>query len=372
VTASPARAWVATRKGLFLVTRDPALEGIDVRGPWLAGYEVYHAAADPRRPADALALANHPVWGAHVFRIGAADPSEARLLPGPEPGGGGPDPEALWHLAAPAAPDRDWYLGAAPAALFRTADPDRGWTRIPSLDAHATRAAWHPAKGGLALHSIQTDPRAAGRLYVAVSAGGCYRTDDGGTTWVPINRGIRAAYLPDPAAEAGHNPHALRLHPARPDRLYRQDHSGVYRSDDGGDTWDEITGDLPSDFGYALALDPGDPDRAWVVPERDSHMRCVCDARLRVFETRDAGRSWIARTAGLPQADAYVSVLRDALCAGASGLFLGTSTGQVYASADGAGWRPAPALFPPVLAIVDAGAADARIGQIRTTAAAVV
>lgn len=352
MSAGPARAWIATRKGLFLLRGQIGLGDLVVRGPWLAGYEVYHAAVDPDRPDFAVALANHPVWGAHVFRVAASDPSEARMLPGPEPRGDGPAPETLWHVAAPTEPGGDWYLGAAPASLFRAPDPARGWTRVTGLDAHPTRGAWHPARGGLALHSIQIDPEAAERLYVAVSAGGCYRSDDGGIGWAPINRGIRAAYLADPEATAGHNPHALRLHPARPGRLYRQDHSGVYRSDDRGETWTEITGELPSDFGYALALDPEDPDRAWVVPERDSHMRCVCDARLRVFETRDAGGSWIPRTAGLPQANAYVSVLRDALCAGRGGLFLGTSTGQVYASADGTSWHRAPALFPPVLAVV--------------------
>jgi len=362
VTDVPARAWVATRKGLFLLAGEPGSAERIVRGPWLAGYEVYHAAVDPGRPASALALVNHPVWGAHVFRVDASDPAEAVLLPGPDPTGDGTAPEMLWHVAAPVLTGGAWHLGAAPAALFRTHDPAGGWTRIAALERHPTRSAWHPAKGGLALHSIQVDPAAPDRLYVAVSAGGCYRSDDGGARWAPINHGVRAAYLADPAAEAGHNPHALRLHPVRPERLYRQDHSGVYRSDDHGERWTEITGDLPSDFGYALALDPVNPDRAWVVPERDSHMRCVCDARLRVFETRDAGATWTPRTGGLPQSNAYVSVLRDALCAGRAGLHLGTSTGQVFASVDGSTWRPVPALLPPVLAVVDADPAGERAG----------
>ncbi len=352
MSAGPPLAWVATRKGLFLLAGNPSLAGTEVHGPWLAGYEVYHVASD--RSARAVAVANHPVWGAHVFRVDPSGRSEAALLPSPA-AGGDEEIEALWHIAPPRAPEGAWYLGAAPAALFRSADPAGGWSRVDGLDAHPTRASWHAAKGGLALHSIQVDPRQPDRLYVAVSAGGCYRSDDGGGSWTPINRGIRASYLADPDARAGHNPHALRLHPARPDRLYRQDHSGVYRSDDRGDTWSEITGELPSDFGYALAVHPTDPDRAWVIPECDSHMRCVCDARLRVFETVDGGRSWEPRTGGLPQANAYVSVLRDGLCAGAEGLVLGTSTGQVYTSPDGASWRPAAALFPPVLAVVSAG-----------------
>lgn len=351
------RAWVATKKGLFLLAGEPGLADIVVRGPWLAGYEVYHAAVDPDRPSRAIALANHPVWGPHIFRVNASDPNEATLLPGPEPSGAAPAPDTLWHIAAPRRPGGAWYLGAAPAALFRSPHPEEGWTRLDALESHPTRDAWHAAKGGLALHSIEVGPSGADRLYVAVSAGGCYRSDDGGARWVPINRGVRAAYLADPGAEAGHNPHALRLHPARPERLYRQDHSGVYRSDDRGETWTEITDGLPSDFGYALALDPSDPDRAWVVPERDSHMRCVCEARLRVYETGDAGVSWTPRTDGLPQVDAYVSVLRDALCAGSDGLYVATSTGQVYSSADGTAWRRVPALFPPVLAVVGASPA---------------
>lgn len=350
MTDGAGRVWVATRKGLFLAGGPDG----SVSDPWLAGTEVYHVALDPGRPGEVLAVSNHPVWGGHVYRVAAAVPGTATRLAGPEPHAGAAPPDVLWHVSAPAAPGASWMLGTAPASLFVSPDPAAGWRRLDALDRHPTRDAWHPAKGGLALHSIQVDPRESDRLYVAVSAGGCYRSDDGGTAWVPINRGIRAAYLADPDAEAGHNPHALRLAPSSPDRLYRQDHSGVYRSDDRGDTWTEITEGLPSDFGYGVAVDPVDPDRAWVVPERDSHMRCVCDARLRVFETRDAGETWTARTAGLPQRNAYVSVLRDALCAGAGGLALGTSTGQVYTSPGGERWRRVDALFPPVLAVAPA------------------
>jgi hypothetical protein len=348
---SRAELWIATKKGVFRASGPPGGAGWSLAGPWLAGYEVYHVAPDPDDTSGAVALTNHPVWGQHVFRTSTAGRSW-EMAPVPAfPPGSGHRLGTLWHLAAGPGPARRWYLGVDPGALFVADDPGAPWTWVRGLEEHPTRALWRAAKGGLALHSIQIDPTDRDRLYVAVSAGGCYRSDDGGSSWVPINVGIRAAYLPSPDGPAGHNPHALRLHPARPERLYRQDHCGVYRTDDGGDNWVEITAGLPSDFGYVVALDPGDADRAWVIPEESSHMRCVCDGMLRVFETRDAGGTWVPRTEGLPQRNAYVSVLRDGLATNAAGVFLGTSTGQVYSSADGASWARIPGDLPPVLAV---------------------
>jgi len=344
--------WIATRKGVFVATRATKGANWSVSRPLLPGYEVYHVLLDPEDESGALVAANHPIWGHHVFRTGDAGETWSMTSSPLFSRDSGREVRALWHLARTVHEgDRRWYLGVDPGALFSTGEPDKGWEWVESLDAHPTRAAWQLAKGGMTLHSIQIDPRAPDRLYVAVSAGGCYRTDDGGVSWHPINDGIRADYLADPLSPAGHNPHALRLHPARPDRLYRQDHCGVYRSDDRGRHWMEITGDLPSEFGYALAVDPADPDRAWVIPEEGSHMRCVCEGKLRVYETRDAGATWMARTEGLPQHHAYVSVLRDGLCAGGSGVFVGTSTGQVYASADATLWERVPGCFPGVLAL---------------------
>ncbi len=346
--------WIATRKGVFVVTRNWSRSEWQIEGPGLPGYEVYHVAPDPDDEGAAYVAANHSVWGPHVFRTVDRGATWSMVAVPEFPGDTGHEVRALWHLAhgpTPASGTRRWYAGTDPGGMFVSDDPARGWSFVQGLESHPTRGSWQAAKGGMPLHSIQVDPQDADRAFVAVSAGGCYRTDDGGRTWKPINDGIRATYLADPMSPTGHNPHALRLHPADPARLYRQDHCGVYVSRDRGDSWEEITEGLPSEFGYGLALDPGNRDRAWVIPEESSHMRCVCEGRLRVYETSDAGGSWTARPGGLPQRHAVVSVLRDGLTASSDGVAFGTTTGQVYASPDGARWETVPGLFPTVLAV---------------------
>lgn len=346
---------VGTRKGIFRAwsadRRDWTLEG-----PLLEGYEVYHAVPDPRTPGTAYAAVNHLVWGSHVYRSEDAGRSWEPLEGRPSfPPGTGHRLEAIWHLAPghPDHPERLW-AGVAPAALFRSDDRGKSWDWVRSLEEHPTRRTWQPARGGLFLHSVQIDPRDPETVYAAVSAGGCYRSDDGGASWEPINRGIRAEFLPDPASHAGHNPHALRLHPARPARLYLQDYVSVYRSDDRGDAWVEVTDGLPSGFGYVVGLDPSDPDRCWVIPEESTHMRCVCGGRLRVFETRDAGGTWSPRREGLPQAHAYVSILREALDTDGlrpCGVFFGTSTGHLFGSPDGRAWSLIAGFLPTILSV---------------------
>lgn len=348
---------VGTRKGLFRASADGGREDWRVEGPLLAGHEVYHAALDPRDPSRGMAALRHDVWGTHVCRTGDAGRSWERVEGRPVLGDDR-EVEAVWHVAPgpEGRPDR-WYAGVQPAALFVTDDGGGSWRHVAALDEHPTRERWQPAKGGLALHSIQVDPRDEDRHYVAVSAGGVYRTDDGGASWTAVNRGVRADFLPEEAPEAGQCVHCVRLHPARPDRLYHQNHCGTYRSDDRGESWTEITAGLPSDFGYVVGLDPADPDRCWVVPEESSHMRSVCEGRLRVFETTDAGESWEPRTGGLPQRHAYLSVLREALDTDGldpCGVYLGTSTGHVFASPDGRAWSRVASFLPRVLSVTAA------------------
>ncbi|MFQ5747598.1 MAG: WD40/YVTN/BNR-like repeat-containing protein [Gemmatimonadota bacterium] len=346
---------VGTRRGLFRFRAGAERTVWTVEGPAIEGHEIFHAVQDPREPDTAWAAARHPVWGSHVYRSGDGGSSWETLPTSPAFSPNGPELRAVWHLApGPAGlPDR-LYAGVEPAGLFVSEDRGESWRWLRSLNEHPTAAAWQPAKGGLAMHSIQVDPTDPDRLYVALSAGGCYRSDDAGETWRPVNRGVRADYLPDARPEAGQCVHALRLHPRRPGRLYQQSHSGTYRSDDGGDSWTEITSNLPSDFGYVLGLDPADPDRCWVIPEESSHLRCVCDRRLRVYETTDAGGTWTPRDGGLPGEDAYVSVLREAMATDGRdpcGVYFGTSTGHVFGSPDGRAWGTLAAYLPKVLSV---------------------
>jgi photosystem II stability/assembly factor-like uncharacterized protein len=350
---------VGTRKGLFRAVSGPNRREWRVEGPLLEGWEVFHATLDPRDTDVGLAAVRHDVWGTHVCRSGDAGRSWEQLPARPRFGADEDRKvEAIWHLApGPGGPPGRWYAGVEPAALFVTDDAGGGWRRLDALDRAPGRDRWQPAKGGLALHSVQVDPRDPDRVYAAVSAGGVYRTEDGGASWAPMNRGLRADFLPDERPEAGQCVHCLRLHPTRPDRLYQQNHCGTYRSDDRGESWTEITRGLPSDFGYVVGLDPADPDRCWTVPQESSHMRSVCGGRFRVYETADAGASWTPRTGGLPQEHAYLSVLREALDTDGldpCGVYMGTSTGHVFVSPDGRSWDRVASFLPRVLSVTAA------------------
>ena len=347
--------FVGTRRGLFRFRSDAERSTWRADAIQIPGFEIYHATVSGRTGCG-YAAARHPVWGAHVYRTADFGDSwvacEGRVA---FPADLGREVDAAWHVAIGAGSDggERVYAGVAPAGLFHSDDHGGSWTWNESLERHPSRPTWQPAKGGLALHSIQVDePR--GRLFVALSAGGCFRSDDGGDTWRSINRGVRAEFLPEPDPESGQCVHSLRLHPARADRLYQQNHCGTYRSDDAGDTWTEITDGLPSDFGYVIGLDPADPDRCWVIPEESSHLRSVCDRRLRIFESRDAGGTWVARTDGLPQENAWVTVMREALATDGGdpcGVYFGTATGHLFASRDGRSWRALADFLPKILSV---------------------
>ena len=344
---------IGTRRGLFTARSEDRL-GWRLEGPELAGREVYYAFRDPRT-GTVWTATDHPVWGPHVH-ASDDDGRSWRVLDAAPHHADERGLEAIWFLAPgpPARPDTLW-AGIEPAGLFVSHDSGASWKAVSALNDHPTRNTWQPAGGGLALGGIQHDPLDPDRLYCALSAGGVYRSDDGGASWTPANRGVRAGFQPRQYPETGQCVHKLRLHPARPDRLYQQNHCGVYRSDDRGEGWTEITDGLPSDFGYALALDPADPDTLFVIPEESSHMRATVDGRLRVYRSGDGGETWTALTAGLPQEHAYVSVLRDAMDhddRSPVGVYFGTSTGHVFASADrGETWTQITAFLPKVLCL---------------------
>jgi len=342
---------VGTQKGLFIAT--PAAEGWHIDGPHIAGYEVIHTCAPSDEPGVIYAAARHKIWGAHVYRSENGGRSWGSLATAPQhaPGLHQTALEAIWYLAA--APGGRLYAGIDPAGLFFSDDRAASWHPVAALNEHPTRDTWEPAQGGFSLHSICVDPTDPQRLWVAVSAGGVYRSEDAGVSWVPANKGVRAENLPTPYPESGHNVHRLVMHPANPDRLYRQCYHGTWRSDDGGRSWIEITAGLPGNFGYAIAADPRDPDALFQVPESDAHMRAVVDGRLRVYRSRDAGGSWRSMSDGLPSANAWITVLREALDTDAAGgVFFGTSGGHLFASLNGArNWEMVAGFLPRILSV---------------------
>ena len=345
---------VGTKRGLFIFESDSARAAWRARGPFLIGREVYHAVIDPRNNS-MWAATDHAVWGAHIHRSDDFGENWETLEHAPHY----PDErglKAIWFIAPGHAdkPER-YYAGIEPAGLFVSNDACATWHSVSTLNDHPTNDTWQPAGGGLALHSIIVDPRDANRIYCALSAGGVYKSEDGGATWRPINRGVRADFQPQRYPEAGQCVHKLLLHPARADRLYQQNHCGVYRSDDGGENWIEITAGLPSDFGYALAIDPENADALYVIPEESSHMRATPEGKLRVYHSRDAGGSWLPLTEGLPQENAYVSILREGMTSDGAdpcGVYFGTSSGHLFASNDaGASWQLIAGYLPRILSV---------------------
>ncbi|MCI0400506.1 MAG: hypothetical protein L0Y67_01125 [Gammaproteobacteria bacterium] len=349
---------VGTQKGLFRLHATNARRHWQLEGPHIPGYEILHAWLDPRARQFGYAAATHPVWGTHIYQSRDVGKSWDSLtaIPSHAPGEFSTGVNAIWHLA-PGNPDDETHLyaGIDPPGLFVSRDQGSSWSPIEAFNHHATRVTWEPARGGFSVHSIHVDPTDAQRVYAAVSAGGAFRSDDGGASWKPINHRVRATNLPQLYPESGHNIHRLIMHPARPERLYRQCYNGTYRSDDRGDTWVEITNGLPSDFGYALASDPHNPDSLYVIPEESAHMRITVDKRLRVYRSRNAGGTWEALTHGLPQDSVYVTVLREAM--GSDGLhpcgvYFGTSNGHLFASADGGDhWDLIASFLPRVLSV---------------------
>ena len=357
--ASPVTVLVGTRKGLFVARSQDGRGSWQIEGPHIPGYEIQAAFLDPRDPRKGWAAAHHPVWGIHLYRTHDAGAHWSPLAEVPRHGADDTDPASLqmiWSVAPGPVDQPDQILaGIEPPGVFRSDDGGEHWQALEGFNAHPDRPHWSPAKGGLAVHSVQVDPHNPQRLYAAMSAGGVYCSDDNGSTWEARNQGIRAPYLAGAAPRCGHCVHRLLVHPAQSGRAWQQSHHGLYVTDDGGTHWREVTPGLPSDFGYALATDPADPDVIYCVPEESSQFRATVDGRLRVYRSRDAGETWTALEAGLPQENAFVTILRDGLDSDGLdplGLYLGTSSGHLFASTDaGDHWTLLAGFLPGILSV---------------------
>ena len=347
---------VGTKKGLFVLEGEPG-SGFEVTARAFAGEPVEYALRDPRS-GRLLASVTSPFYGPKIWH--ADDPAgEWEQAAGVElPEGGEDSLQRIWTIV-PGVEDGVVYAGGDPGVLFESRDGGATFELNRALWEHPTRPKWMPGGGGLCLHTICTWPGEPDRLAIAISAAGVWLTDDGGETWRPGNEGIVAPYLPEdpsPADEMSLCVHRLRRAPTRPERLFMQFHGGVYRSDDAGRTWNDIASGLPSDFGFPLAVDPADPDSAYVIPLAADVDRVTPEGRLRVYETRDAGASWTPRGDGLPSEDAYLTVLREAFAGVGEGssleLYFGTTSGAVFGSGDaGASWFEVAANLPPVHSI---------------------
>jgi photosystem II stability/assembly factor-like uncharacterized protein len=382
---------VGTRKGAFILSSDAKREKWDVSGPHFAGWEVYHMKGSPVDP-DRIYASQTSGWFGQIIQR-SDDGGKTWHQPGTPPGEPTKTPEGMprgesnkfvydtsvetgkpltthqfydgtqrpwefkrvWHLE-PSLTDSDAvYAGVEDAALFRTTDGGRTWHELAGLRGHGTGPKWQPGAGGMCLHTIIIDPENPDRLYTAISAAGAFRTDDAGATWRPINRGLRSAYIPDPTAEVGHCVHHVAMHRSRPEVLFMQKHWDVMRSDDAGDSWREVSGDLPTDFGFVIDVHAHEPETVYVVPIKSDAEHYPPEGRLRVYRSRTGGGEWEALTSGLPQKDCYVNVLRDAMAVDSldpCGVYFGTTGGQVYVSADaGDNWAPAVRDLPAVLSV---------------------
>ena len=363
---STVRILIGTTKGVFFLRSSAARKAWQLEGPYLPGRAIYSLAHDGRgeRPRVwAGAASMH--WGAVMVSSddwGQSwdEPPEANLK---FPAESGLELKQIWQIA----PGRDdepgtLYCGVEPAALFRSTDGGKSWDVVRGLLDHPHRARWTPGGGGLCLHTIVRDPANADRMWIAISSGGVYRTEDGGRTWVARNKGIRAEFMPDKYPEFGQCVHKMAQHPSRPGRLFAQNHWGLYRSDDAGDSWKDIAHGVPSDFGFAMTAHPHDADTVYIIPIESDMVRMAPERKLRVYRTRNAGRSWEPLTRGLPQRNVYDIVLRDGLATDSldpAGVYFGTRNGKVYASNDsGRSWRLAIDGLPSITCVRAAVVAD--------------
>lgn len=350
---------VGTVKGAFVFSSNAKRKEWTIHGPSLRGESVYALAYDERGGRRrTLAATRSFHWGSSI----RTSDDFGATWSGPErqnvrfPEQSGLSLVQVWQIAPgpPDEPDLLW-AGVEPSALFESRDGGESWSAVDGLLNHEHRPKWTPGGGGMCLHTIVQDPQNRQRMVIAMSTGGCYRTDDGGKSWRARNVGVRAQFLPNKYPEFGQCVHKIVHHPSRPERLFLQNHWGLYRSDDWGDTWTDIANGVPSDFGFAMEMHPTDPDTVYIVPIQSDEFRCTPEAKLRVYRTRNAGASWEPLTAGLPQEDAYETVLRDAMAADAhdpAGIYFGTRSGKVYASADdGESWTRIADALPAIVCV---------------------
>ena len=388
---SSVRVLVGTRKGAFVLTADGKRDKWDVSGPFFAGWEIYHMKGSPVDPNRIYASQSSGWFGQIIQR--SDDGGKTWQQPGTPVGtvpvaGGGPPKAAsnkfvydtsadsgapltthqwydgtqhpwefkrVWHLEPSLSEAETVFAGVEDAALFKSSDGGENWTELAGLRGHGTGPKWQPGAGGMCLHTLILDPSNEKRMWIAISAAGAFRTDDGGATWKPINRGLYSQYIPDPRAEVGHCVHHVAMNPGRPGVMFMQKHWDVMRSDDAGDSWREISGNLPTDFGFVIDVHAHEPETVYVVPIKSDSEHYVHEGKLRVYRSKSGGDEWEALTHGLPQKDCYVNVLRDAMAVDSldsCGIYFGTTGGQVYCSADaGESWNPIVRDLPAVLSV---------------------
>jgi photosystem II stability/assembly factor-like uncharacterized protein len=385
---SKVRVLVGTKKGAFILNSDGKREKWDVSGPLFAGWELYHLKGSPADPNRIYASQTSGWFGQVIQR--SDDGGKTWHQPGTPKGeetgpGGTPKGESnkfvydtsaasgkqltthqfydgkqhpwefkrVWHLEPSLTDPNTVYAGVEDAAIFRSTDGGKSWHELPGLRGHGTGPKWQPGAGGMCLHTIILDPSNPQRIWI--SAAGAFRTDDGGKNWKPINKGLRSQYIPDPNAEVGHCVHHIAMNPKKPGTLFMQKHWDVMRSDDAGDNWREISGNLPTDFGFVIDVHAHEPETIYVVPIKSDGEHYVHEGKLRVYRSKTGGNEWEPLTKGLPQANCYVDVLRDAMAVDTldkCGIYFGTTGGQVYCSADaGDSWNPIVRDLPSVLSV---------------------
>jgi BNR/Asp-box repeat len=364
---SRVRVLIGTRKGAFIMTSDGTRKQWDVSGPHFGGWEMYHIKGSPADPNRLYASQSSSWFGQLIQRSNDGGKTwEAvgnKFVYEGVPGthlwyDGTPRPwefTRAWHLE-PSLTDPDTvYAGIQDAALFRSSDGGQNWQELAGLRNHPSASSWQPGAGGMCLHTILIDPTRPERIFIAISAAGVFRSDDGGKTWRPMNRGLRSEQIPNPTAEVGHCVHRIAMHRSRPGVLFMQKHWDVMRSDDAGESWREISGNLPTDFGFPIDVHAHEPETIYVVPIKSDSEHYLPDGKLRVYRSRTGGNEWEALTKGLPQRHCYVNVLRDAMAVDSlepCGVYFGTTGGQVYASADaGDSWEPIVRDLPSVVSV---------------------